>query len=101
MAFITPILFWVLAVLWSLLLGLAAAGLAGLGVVLMASGKNLILSVRVLPFWPEWLGAWQLMAQAAPWMLAGGVALLLVGLPLSLAFLETLSLRLTPPKGQT
>ncbi|HUT25084.1 MAG TPA: hypothetical protein VM492_12130 [Sumerlaeia bacterium] len=66
----------------------ASLAMAALWALLQMSGRDLSLNRATVPYWPEFLPPIDVYAWGAPFYLAGGVALLFVALPLSLALLE-------------
>lgn len=76
----------------------ASAGMAGLAILIYVTGKTVELSGRTLPYWPAAMPGFAIPGWSAPFYLAGGIIILVVGVPLSLSLLEKLYLALG--KGQ-
>lgn len=78
------------------LLAVASVAMAALWAFLQMSGRDLSLNRATVPYWPEFLPPIDVYAWGAPLYLAGGLALLFVALPLSLALLERIYIALRP-----
>jgi len=85
---------------FGLTLSLAAVSLSlgGVAALLWVSGRDVTLGPETLPVWPKGLVAIDLLHAYAWAYLAGGLGMLLIGLPLALAVAEkaVLAMRLPP-----
>jgi len=101
---ICRILLFLLAFCVSALFAGVAVMAGVLGVFVWFTGRQVPLSHRTVPVWPSFFPSLEIPEWAGPWYVAGGALVLLIGLPLAIAFLEQVYVLLreqgnsTPPE---